>query len=506
MILLGACTDAPTDTPSPTGSETVKVTGISVGKTTLTLSAGSSETLTFNVVPADASNRSVTWTSSLPTVVSVDASGRVTAVKKGEAVITAKTADQGYTATCTITVASVAVPVSSVTLNLTTLALDAESSQTLTARVAPAGATNKTIRWSSSDISVATVNAGGVVTGIKAGGKAVITATSDDGTKSADCTVTVGAIDPNNLLRSTYIPDPVFIEYCRKQLSAWDTNDDGKLYAAEAAAVTSIDVANVNGNAIGSLRGIEYFTGITYLDCSLNNLTSLDVSRCTRLAELYCNNNPRLSALEVSPELTILNCSACSLTQLDVSRCNRLVDLTCYYNELAVLDVSNCTLLNYLDVDNNNLTRLDVSRNRALKGLICDNNSISALDVSTCTSLTSLDCKKNRLTRLDVSRNKALINLSCDMNDLTALDVSGNAMIESLICNGNEISSIVIGGENERLKYIQSSNNDMSSGALNAVFSVLPNTGTITIYNNPGTATCDKTIATSKNWIVMAEQ
>ena len=81
-------------------------TGVTLNKTELSLTVGSSEQLTATVAPAEADNKYVTWTSSNPAVATVDASGNVTAVGTGTATITVTTADGGKTATCTVTVRS----------------------------------------------------------------------------------------------------------------------------------------------------------------------------------------------------------------------------------------------------------------------------------------------------------------------------------------------------------------------------------------------------------------
>ena len=79
-----------------------------------------------------------------------------------------------------------------VTLNKSTLTLKVGASETLTATIAPADATNKNVTWKSSDAAVATVDANGKVTGVKAG-TATITVTTEDGGKTATCAVTVKA-------------------------------------------------------------------------------------------------------------------------------------------------------------------------------------------------------------------------------------------------------------------------------------------------------------------------
>ena len=80
------------------------VTGVSLDKTTLTLSKGSNATLKATINPSDAATKTVSWTSSNTSVASVNSSGQVTAVSAGTATITVKTVDGGKTATCTVTV------------------------------------------------------------------------------------------------------------------------------------------------------------------------------------------------------------------------------------------------------------------------------------------------------------------------------------------------------------------------------------------------------------------
>lgn len=82
----------------------IAATGVSLNTETLSLMTGDSETLVANVEPADATNKAVTWESSDTSVATVDENGKVTAVKKGEATITVRTADGGFTDTCTVTV------------------------------------------------------------------------------------------------------------------------------------------------------------------------------------------------------------------------------------------------------------------------------------------------------------------------------------------------------------------------------------------------------------------
>ena len=81
------------------------------------------------------------------------------------------------------------------------------------------------------------------------------------------------------------IPDPKFRDYV---LRHFDTDNDGEISTAEALEVTVIDVARFG---IKSLEGIQYFINLKYLNCSSNQLSTLDVSKNTALTYLYCYNN-----------------------------------------------------------------------------------------------------------------------------------------------------------------------------------------------------------------------
>lgn len=507
ILSLAACGKGGEGPGNPEKSP-VRVAGVFMHEESVSLAAGSGGKAGFTITPSSASNQNVTWQSSNPSVVRIDAGGNMSALQEGQATVTVTTDDGGFKATCNVTVVAGLVLVTRLAVVPQVAAIEAGSWSIVSASIAPENATNKSVRWSSSDTSVARVDTDGKVTAIKAGGTATITCATQDGSnRTASCTVSVVTADPDNILNGKNIPDPVFLAYCIGQLSRWDSNKDGKLYADEARAVKSIDVANVRGTTISSLEGIGLFSGITYLDCSLNNLTSLDVSGNSSLTELYCNNNNRLSSLDLSgfTALTVLNCSGCDLSVLNLSRCTRLVDLKCHNNDLVSLDLSRCGALTYLDVDNNDLVSLDLTGNRTLKGLICDNNSLRELDLSACLTLTSLDCYNNALERLDLSRNASLIYLSCDGNAISSLDVTRNGALESLVCNRNRLTSISIGRNNSRLRYIHSANNQLSADALNATFEALPASGEIAIYDNPGSGTCDISIATNKNWKVMTQ-
>lgn len=188
----------------PLSKDNIKVTGVTLNKTSASLEVGESVQLIDEISPVNASNKAVTWSSSDSAVAKVDNDGTVTAVKVGSATITVKTTDQAKTATAKITVTPKTIKVEGVSVDPTSLSLKVKGTAQLKASVAPGTATNKAVKWSSADTKVATVDTNGKVIGVKAG-NTTITVTTVDGSKTANAKVTVTGDtgqDSNKLLVS----------------------------------------------------------------------------------------------------------------------------------------------------------------------------------------------------------------------------------------------------------------------------------------------------------------
>lgn len=163
----------------------IAVTSIELNKTSLTLKEGASETLTATVKPDNATDKTVTWSSSAPNIATVDEAGNVTAVAKGEATITAQAGEK--TAKCTVTVYK-DIPVTSIELDKNTLSLVVGDEATLKATVKPEDTTFKTVTWTSSNTSIATVDENGKVVAVAQG---TSTVTASCGDKKASCEIVV---------------------------------------------------------------------------------------------------------------------------------------------------------------------------------------------------------------------------------------------------------------------------------------------------------------------------
>ena len=165
-------------------------TSITLDKTEYEIAEKSDFQLVATVLPELATDKGVVWSSSDKWVASVNENGLVTAYSVGEATITATTTDgSDLSASCKVTV--VPTLAKSITLDKIEISLEATETATLIVTVLPELTTDKSVEWSSSNESVATIDANGLVTAI-AVGEAIITATTTDGSDlSASCKVTV---------------------------------------------------------------------------------------------------------------------------------------------------------------------------------------------------------------------------------------------------------------------------------------------------------------------------
>ena len=238
-----------TETPDP--EDPIAVEGITLDKTTATVEEGATVTLTATVTPDNATDKTVTWSTSNEAIATVSG-GVVTGVKAGEVTITAKAGDKSATCTVTVTAATTepeVVPVTGVTLNQTAVTLDIDQSITLKATVAPENATNKAVTWASDKTDIATVDANGKVTAVAAG-TASITVTTADGDKSATCTVTVTAAATE--------PDPPVHEHTWS--TEWTTDADSHWHECTGEGCDEVKdkAAHSDGNSDGKCDTCGY--------------------------------------------------------------------------------------------------------------------------------------------------------------------------------------------------------------------------------------------------------
>ncbi|MGO5023852.1 S-layer homology domain-containing protein [Lawsonibacter sp. LCP25S3_G6] len=233
---------------------------------------------------------------------------------------------------------------------------------------------------------------------------------------TAGMTMTSGAESASIPIDSSTFPDPAFLLWVQQS----DTDADGFLSQAERDAVTKMDLRKMG---IRDLSGLEWFRGLEKLNCSENDLVSLELRDFPALTSLTCNENPRLSNLVLDgvPALEHLYCFQSNLSQLDLHGVPNLAYLAWGASPLEELDLSGNPNLNTLHVLGGNLTRADLSHNEKLDTVLWNHTWIETLDLSYHPNLTYLNCTDNQLTSLDLSGNEKLEAVYAGNNQLLAV-------------------------------------------------------------------------------------
>ena len=243
--LLNSCTEQ--------DIELIPVESVILNISSMELTEGESKQIYATILPQNASNKNVIWTSSNSSVATVY-DGVITALNAGKAIISVATEDSGKTAICEVVVVAKIYNVESVTLDRTSVELWEGEEITLLPSVMPENASNKDVVWSSSDEMIATVEEGKVTT-IKEG-EVIVTVTTVDGNKTATCKLTV-INDP--MTDPIVFADPIIEGMC---LDAFDTNNDGELSYKEAASVTDLTKMQLTNPGFKSFDEFQYFTSV----------------------------------------------------------------------------------------------------------------------------------------------------------------------------------------------------------------------------------------------------
>ena len=266
-------------------------------------------------------------------------------------------------------------------------------------------------------------------------------------------------------INDTNFPDPIFQQYVKENIDTADATTgqkDGKLSKTERDQVTEI---KITGKNCTDLTGIAYFSNLVTLYCYNDKLTTLDLSKNTKLQDVRCNSN-NLETLNVSEctNLIRLDCYWNSLTTLDVSQNTALQTLKCNNNkQLQTLNLNGAAALQTLDCSNDKqLTTLDVSQNAKLQTLDCYSSGLTTLNLNGAEALQTLNCNSSHLTQLDVSHNPELVKIDCGLNQLMTLDVSQNAKLQELNCRYNYVLQTLNLNGAVALKTLDCADNNLS--------------------------------------------
>jgi len=387
-------------------SKSKKVTDIILNKTSLSLVVGGQEQLAATVLPTDATNTSVNWSSSNNNVATVDYYGLVEAKSTGTTTITCSAIDgSGVKATCSVTVVS--------------------------------------------DYKLADINASNfpdenfrnylLSQDYGSDGKLM----ASEATKITNIWVDSKSI--TNLKGIEYFTALKTLSCAKNQLTSLDLSSNTMLESlyCNSNQLTELNLTNnvqlkriqCQYNNLPNLN-VSQCKELLQLQCQYNQLTSLDVTQNTALIKMRCDKN-QLAALDISRNTNLeeIWCAQNNLTALDLSNNGDLKELFCYDNQIAFLDVSPCTLLTDLSCGGNQLLRLDVTKNTALEDLSCYENMLTELDLSRNASLTKLSCSRNKLTGLDVSKNTLLTTIECYSNQIRGTQM--DRLISSLPTGSN---------------------------------------------------------------------
>ena len=299
----------------------VDVSGVTIKQST-TLAVGETETLAATVAPDNATDKTVTWSTSDENIATVN-NGVVTAVAAGEAIITA-TATNGTedtsddkTSECKV---KVKPKVSGISLNKESTIIITGKSETLKATVTPEGAKDKTVTWSTSDGTIATVN-NGVVTAVAAG-EAIITATATNGTDNT-------ADDVSATCR-VVVHDPIpYLDWDGEKLVKRTGDDACKNYTVVTENTTNWTTGWYVVNSTVTINGTVTVSGTVHLilcdGASLNVITSMD------------RDNNAISVNQDGSSLTIYAQSkGTSMGALTVEGYNGIIDQTLSRTNLTI--------------------------------------------------------------------------------------------------------------------------------------------------------------------------
>ncbi len=279
------------------GPSIIEATSVSLNKTSVSLAVGESVELTATVFPEDATDKTVSWSSSNTSVVTVS-DGRVKAVGIGSATVIAQSGS--VRTECSVTVS--AVEVTSVKLNKTSVSLAVGGLVVLTATVSPENATDKTVTWSSSDESVATVKDGKV----ESVGAGTVTITARAGDVKAECAVTVEPVEVTSIQldqESVVVPAGGTVELTAT-ISPENATDKTVTWSSSDESVATVIDGKVTGVGVGSAT-ITAQAGDFKAECSVTviiEVVSIQLDRTS--ATLSVGNDMELTATVLPEDAT----------------------------------------------------------------------------------------------------------------------------------------------------------------------------------------------------------
>ena len=238
----------------------IPVSSIKINQGSAKIKVGAQVKLSVTISPANATNKTVTWSSANSNIATVNGSGIVTGKKAGTVTITARTTN-GKAASINVVVENVVVNATGVKIEPSTATIFVGATVTLKATITPSNATNKSLTWSSGNISVATVNSNGVVTGKKPGVAKIAVSTHNG--KTAIATITVKNAEPT----SVSINEKTVFMYVgdsHRLIATVSPAGVANKTVTWSSSNTSVATVSSNGVVVGKKAGTATITAMTY--------------------------------------------------------------------------------------------------------------------------------------------------------------------------------------------------------------------------------------------------
>ncbi|MDO4356092.1 MAG: Ig-like domain-containing protein, partial [Clostridia bacterium] len=316
-------------------------TAIELYTKTLTLYPGQVGTIRQTILPADATMKSLKWTSSNPAVATVSESGDVTGVAAGSCVITASTGN-GISVSCSVTIVKQGQAVTSIKLNKSALSLVRTKTAKLKATVSPSKATDKGVIWLSSDPSIATVSSNGTVTGVKAGTVTITAFASNGMYKSCVVSVTPLAVSSVKMnkrsasltfgatgqLTATVSPanaDNTAVKWTSSNPAVVSVDESGHVTALKSGSAT-ITAQTANGKKATckvTVKGITVKLNKKSASLDMGATGQLTATLAATSAEYskvtWTSSNPAVATVDANGLVTALKSGTTTITATSVS-------------------------------------------------------------------------------------------------------------------------------------------------------------------------------------------
>lgn len=304
----------------------VSVTGLTLEATSKVMYVGEKAKVGYTVVPTNAANKNVVWTSTNPTVATVDANGNVTPIAVGQTVLIAKTVEGGYMQTCTIYVKQEA---KTIQLSVKDITIDKGEDYKLEYTFDAEGVTEANLVWTSTNPTVATVNDKGVVSGLEKGSTIIMVKLPNGETAYCNVIVqeAVEGIELNSTKKTIYLGNTFTLKAALKPDGAsnpsvtWSTSDKsiatvsakGKVKGIKAGTAIISAVSDEGGYIASCVVTVEEYVTKVKLNKTSYKLAykktytlkaTVETKNTTNKKIQWTSSNPKVVSVSSSGKIT----------------------------------------------------------------------------------------------------------------------------------------------------------------------------------------------------------